>query len=249
MGIDHAEVLFKKNIEEGMVELKKQSELFKNLLELKYEPVAVIFTNDQVSTGKYEKTPICRAIKLAFEGGCYIVDKETSTCPGGSRYCGFSGTPTMVEKRRLQNFLTRGEKLTNSIVSFERMQKLSVEPPTGLSDRIIICPLNLAEKRPDLVLFSVNPEQACRLVTLDTYWDGLSPDQRIIGALCQTSISYSLMTGNTNLSMGDWTARHHQEFDPDILFLTIPYERMDNLIKAVPKCSAGDASVLLSDDL
>lgn len=232
-----------------MVELKKQSELFKNLLELKYEPVAVIFTNDQISTGKYEKTPICRAIKLASEGGCYIVDKETSTCPGGSRYCGFSGTPTMDEKRRLQNFLTRGEKLTSSIVSFERMQKLSVEPPTGLSDRIIICPLSLAEKRPDVVLFLVNPEQACRLVTLDTYWDGISPDQQIIGALCHTAISYSLMTGNTNLSMGDWTARHHQEFDPDILFLSIPYERMDNLIKAVPKCSAGDASVLLPDDL
>jgi uncharacterized protein (DUF169 family) len=231
-----------------MVELKKQLEIFKDMLELKYEPVAVIFTNDQVSTGKYEKTPICRAIKLASEGGSYIVDEETSTCPGGSRYCGFSGTPTKDEKRRLQNFLTRGEKLTSSIVSFERMQKSSVEPPTGLSDRIIICPLSLAEKRPDVVLFLVNPEQACRLVTLDTYWDGLSPDQRIIGALCQTSISYSLMTGNTNLSMGDWTARHHQGFDPDILFLSIPFERMDNLIKAVPHCSAGDASVLLPDD-
>jgi uncharacterized protein (DUF169 family) len=230
------------------MDFKKQSEIFKSVLELKYEPIAVIFTNDQVSTGKYEKTPICKAVKLASEGDSYIVDEETSTCPGGSRYCGFSDTPSKDEKRRLQNFLTNGEKLTSSIVSFERMQKLSVEPPTGLSDRIIICPLSLSEKRPDLVLFLVNPEQACRLVTLDTYWDGLSPDQHIIGALCHTAISYTLMTGNTNLSMGDWTARHHQGFDPDILFLSIPFERIDNLLKAVPHCSAGDASVLIPDD-
>ena len=227
---------------------KKQSEIFKRVLKLKYEPVAVIFTNDQVSTGKHVKTPICRAIKLASEGDSYIVDESTSTCPGGSRYCGFSETQSRSEKRRLQKFLTKGEKLTSSIVSFERMQKLSVEPPTGLSDRIIICPLDSAEKRPDLVLFLVNPEQACRLVTLDTYWDGLSPDQRIIGALCHTAISYTLMTGNTNLSMGDWTARHNQGFDQDILFLSIPFERIDNLLKAVPHCSAGDASVVIPEE-
>lgn len=230
------------------MDLAKQSEILKKVLELKNEPLAIIFTNEQVSTGKYEKTPICKAIKLASEGDSYIIDEETSTCPGGSRYCGFSDTPSRSEKRRLQNFLTRGEKLTSSIVSFERMQKLSVEPPTGLSDRIIICPLSSSEKRPDMVLFLVNPEQACRIVTLDTYWDGLSPDQQIIGALCHTAISYTLMTGNTNLSMGDWTARHHQGFDPDILFLSVPFERMDNLIKAVPHCSAGDASVVIPEE-
>ncbi|UTB32104.1 MAG: hypothetical protein NKF70_11455 [Methanobacterium sp. ERen5] len=49
-------ILFKKIIEDVMVELKKQSEIFKDMLELKYEPLAVIFTNDQISTGKYEKT-------------------------------------------------------------------------------------------------------------------------------------------------------------------------------------------------
>lgn len=226
----------------------KQSEIIKQTLTLNNEPLAVIFTNDKVSNGKYEKTPICKAIKLASEGESYIIDEETSTCPGGSRYCGFSETPTRDEKRRLQNFLTRGEKLTSTIVSFERMQKLSVEPPTGLSDRIIICPLNSAEQRPDIILFLVNPEQACRLVTLDTYWDGISPDQQIIGALCHTAISYSLMTGNTNLSMGDWTARHNQGFDSDILFLSIPYERIDNLLKAIPHCSAGDASVVIPDE-
>ena len=224
------------------------SNIFKQTLKLKNEPLAITFTNDEVSSGKYEKTAICKAIKLAAEGDCYVIDENVSTCPGGSRYCGFTEVTSRDQKRRLQRFLTKGEKLTSTIVSFERMQKLTVEPPTGLADRIVICPLSKAEMRPDMILFLINPEQACRLISLDTYWDGLSPDQQVIGALCHSAISYTLMTGNTNLSMGDWTARHHQGFDPDILFMSVPYERVNNLIKAIPLCSAGEASVVIPEE-
>jgi len=230
------------------VNYKELSDIFKQTLELKNEPLAITFTNDEVKSGKYEKIAICKAIKLADQGECYVIDESTSTCPGGSRYCGFTEVTSRDQKRRLQKFLTKGEKLTSTIVSFERMQKLAVEPPTGLADRIVICPISKAEMRPDMILFLINPEQACRLVSLDTYWDGLSPEQQVIGALCHTAISYTLMTGNTNLSMGDWTARHHQKFDSDILFMSIPYERVNNLIKAIPLCSAGEASVIIPDE-
>lgn len=224
------------------MELDKKAEIFKLTLNLKYEPIAVSFTNDKVSTGKYQKTSICRAIKLASEGECFVIDEEMSTCPGGSMYCGFKDEMSRDKKRRLQKFLTQGEKLTGTLVSFERMQKLNIIRPTGLSDRVVICPLSKAEIRPDIVLFLVNPEQACRLITLDTYWDGISPKQHVIGALCTTSISYSIMSGYTNISMGDWTARHHQDFDSDLVFMSIPYERIHNLIKAIPLCSAGEAA-------
>jgi uncharacterized protein (DUF169 family) len=230
------------------MDFKEQSEIFKRTFGLKFEPLAISFTNDEISMGKYEKTSICRALKLSAEGESFVIDETVSTCPGGSRYCGFSEVSSGEQKRRLQKFLTKGEKLTGSIVSFERMQKLTVAPPTGLSDRIVMCPLDKAEIRPDMILFLCNAEQACRLVALDTYWDGLSPKQQVIGALCHTAISYTIMTGCTNLSMGDWTARHHQQFDPDIIFLSIPYERINNLIDAIPHCSAGEAAVVIPEE-
>jgi uncharacterized protein (DUF169 family) len=102
--------------------------------------------------------------------------------------------------------------------------------------------------RPDMILFQCNPEQACRLIALDTYWDGLAPKQQLIGALCHTAISYTIMSGCTNLSTGDWTARHHQDFDKDIMFLSVPYERINNLISAIPHCSAGNANVKIPDE-
>lgn len=230
------------------MDYKEQSDILKKVLGLKKEPIAVSFTNEKLTTGKREKTSICRALKLSGEGECFIIDGDLSTCPGGSRYCGFSGEITGDQKRRLQQFLTKGEKLTHSIVSFERMLKLGSTPPIGMADRIVICPLENMVIRPDMVLFLCNGEQACRIIALDTYWDGLNPKQQLIGALCHTAISYTITTGNTNISMGDWTARNHQQFEPDIVFVSVPYERMNNLIAAIPLCSAGEAGVNIPEE-
>ncbi len=228
------------------MEFNEQAGLLKRVLGLTKEPLAITFTNDDVSDGLYEKTSICQALKRAAEGACFVIDAKVETCPGGSRYCGFSEFEGQ-QKRRLQRFLTKGEKLTSTIVSFERMLRLTVQPPTGLADRLVICPLEKTTLRPDLVLFQCNPEQACRLITLDTYWDGIPPQQQVIGALCHSTITYPVVTGCTNISTGDWTARKQQGFGPDILFVTVPFERMHNLMAAVPNCSAGDAEAVMPE--
>jgi uncharacterized protein (DUF169 family) len=229
------------------MEFKEQSELLKEVLGLTKEPLAISFTNEEISDGQYEKTLICKALKRAAEGDCFVIDEKVSTCPGGSRSCGFAEV-TREQKRRLQRFMTKGGKLTSTIVSFERIQKLTIQPPTGLADRLVICPLEKTKIRPDIVLFQCNPEQACRLITLDTYWDGISPKQQVIGPLCHSSITYPIMTGCTNMTMGDWTTRRQQKFEPDVLFLSIPYERLHNLITAIPNCSAGDAEAIIPEE-
>lgn len=222
---------------------EEEADIFKKTFGLKYEPIAISFTNDEVSNGNYEKTFICSALKRAGEGESFIIDEKVSTCLGGSLYCGFSEPPSGKKKRALQQFLTKGEKLTSSIVSFERMRKSTIPPATDLSDKIVISPLGKAEIRPDMILFLCNAEQACRLITLDTYWDGKSPEQQILGALCNSAIIYTIMSGNTNMSVGDWTARRHEGFEPDVIFLSIPYERIANLLAAIPHCSAGDETL------
>ncbi|MGZ7188639.1 MAG: DUF169 domain-containing protein, partial [Halobacteriota archaeon] len=174
----------------------------KKVLGLKKEPLTISFTNERISDGLYEKTSICKALKRAAEANCFVIDEKVSTCAGGSRFCGFTEVTSGEQKRRLQRFLTKGEKLASTIVSFERMQKLTSQPPTGLADRLVICPLEKTRIRPDIVLSQCNPEQACRLITLDTYWDGISPKQQVIGSLCHSSIVYPIMAGYTNITTG-----------------------------------------------
>ena len=213
------------------------------VLGIKSRPVAVTFTNDEVSAEKRRKVWVCNALKQASRGKSFVMDAETSACPGGGWHCGLTPPPQGPAFRGLQWFLTRGEKLTASIVSFHRMQSLSAPPPLGMAERMVMGPVNEAELRPDLVVFLVNAEQACRLVFLDHYWDGKPLRAELTGSLCSSAIAYPLVTGRTNVTFGDWTARRMQKYGPDVVFVSVPYERVHNLVAAVPECSAGSAEL------
>jgi uncharacterized protein (DUF169 family) len=213
------------------------------VFELESKPVAITFTNEIVEVANPRRTWLCRAMKLAAGGESFVIDKETSACPGGSWHCGLTEPPPGEARRALQHFLTRGEKLTGTIVSFQRMQDLGSKPPTGLSDRIVIMPMESAVMRPDIVLFICNAGQACRLLALDHYWDGIPPRAEVAGSLCHSAIAYPVTTGHTNVTFGDWTARRMQKYPPDAVFVTVPYERLGNLVAAIPECSAGTAEV------
>jgi uncharacterized protein (DUF169 family) len=228
-------------------EWTEQATKLVEVFELKNKPVAITFSNEDVDVENRRRVQFCRAMKLAAVGESFVLDKETSACPGGTWHCGLSEPPAAEGRRAIQSFLTRGEKLTSSIVSFQRMQGLSSPPPTGLSERILIGPMDESSVRPDLILFICNASQACRLLALDHYWDGIPPRVEVAGALCHSAIAYPVMTGHTNATFGDWTARRAQKYADDVVFVTVPYERMSNLIAAIPRCSAGTAEVEIPD--
>lgn len=219
------------------------------VLGMETEPVSVTFTNDEVGTGERERVWLCQAIKEAAEGRSLVIDEETCACPGGSWHCGLSGPPSGERRRGLQWFLTRGEKLTHSITTFQRMMDQTEPPPTGFCERIVMGPAAGAELRPDLVLFLCNAEQACRLTTLDQYWDGIPPSIELAGSMCHSVMAYPVVTGCSNLSLGDWTARRMQKFPADTIFVSIPYERIHNLVSAVPECSAGSAELEMPEEI
>ncbi|MBC7229750.1 MAG: DUF169 domain-containing protein [Actinobacteria bacterium] len=212
-------------------------------LGIRSRPVAVTFTNQELEAGKHKKVWVCNALKQASRGRSFVIDAETSACPGGGWHCGLTPPPQGPAWRGLQWFLTRGEKLTASIVSFHRMQSLAAPPPLGMAERMVMAPVSEAELRPDLVVFLVNAEQACRLVFLDHYWDGIPLRAELTGSLCHSAIAHPLVTGRSNVTFGDWTARRMQKYGPDVIFVSVPYERIHNLVEAVPACSAGTAEL------
>ncbi|MHB8780874.1 MAG: DUF169 domain-containing protein [Candidatus Geothermincolia bacterium] len=225
------------------MEWREQAARLRELLDLAGQPIAVTYTNED-APGPREKISICAALKRAAQGDSFIIEEENSACPGGTWHCGLKEPVAGSAKRGLQWYLTQGEKLTSSIVTFERMTKLTSPPPTGLAERILLGPAAKAEMRPDLMVFLCDPAQACRIVTLDAYWDGVPARWESAGSLCHMVIAYPLSSGQSNLSLGDHTARRHQGFADDVVFVTVPYERLAPLIAAIPTCSAGTAETL-----
>lgn len=213
------------------------------LLGLRGSPVAVTYSlepDPRAMPGRYW---VCQALQEARGGAILDLTPQTSACNGGTFHLGLGPRPTGEADRALKKFLIQGEKLFCSLATVQRLRSLTLPPPLGLADHVLFAPLERAEKRPDLVVFAVNPEQACRLLTLATFMDGVPPRTESMGASCYTTITYPLLSGEINISLLDYTARRVRRFAAEELFLTIPYFRISNLMESIPYCSAGTAPI------
>lgn len=220
---------------------KDQAERLKNVLNLKGNPVSVTYSMEPDKRGKKGKSWVCQAFKDVRDGEIINISKESSCCIGGTFHLGLGPKPTGNADKALKKFLVDGEKLFCSIAVFHRVITLTAQPPLGLADYVVFSPMEKAEMMPDLVLFLCNAEQACRLITLATFQDGISPKTEMVGSACHMAVTYPLVSGEINISFLDYTARRMKKFAPDELIVSISYHKMDNLVNSIDLCTAGTA--------
>ncbi len=236
-------------------EWQEYSAEIKDVLKLEGSPVAVTYAwegprpaNVEKPAGvKARKHRVCDAFLCARRGEVVDITKETSGCPGGTRYLGFPQEQTEESVKALQDFLVNGEKLFCSIATFYRSASLIEKPPVGLAPHVILCPLELADKQPDLVLFICNAEQGSRLVTLDMYSTGIPPRIQMAGATCSQAVAYPIVTGELNVSLMDYTSRHIKGYTPSDLIVSIPWHRFLGVMRSIPGCTAGRAKMDIPD--
>lgn len=211
----------------------------KDVLALKGSPVSVTYT-DKDCNGSQNKFFACDAFIKARNGETIVLNRENQGCPGGAWHLGLAPAPEGKSKEILTRFIVEGEKLFCSPAAAYRV---SLEDPQNLdiTRNIILCPLEKVELRPDVVLFFVNPEQACRLMTLATWSTGFSPRCSFVGSTCRMAVTYPLLNGEINVVLGDYTSRKRKICVPDELIVSIPYHHLHSLIEAIPYCTAGTA--------
>jgi len=190
--------------------------------------------------GKYR---VCDAFLLARDGEVIDITASTSACPGGTWHLGLGERPTGDQDKALKEFLVDGEKLYCSIAAFHRAQALTAPPPLGLAHHVVLSAMDKAEFRPDIVLFICNAEQACRLVTLDSYDTGIPPRVEMSGATCYQAVAYPIVSGELNVSLMDYTSRHIRGYRPEDLLVSIPYHRFHGVIRSIDRCTAGRAKM------
>lgn len=215
----------------------------REVLRLKGSPIAVSYSMVPASGAKRGSYMVCHALLAARDGAIINVSEESCACPGGAWHLGLTPRPSGEENIFLQRFLVEGEKLFCSVATFHRCMALTAPPPLGLAQYVVLSPLEKAKIAPDVVVFLCNPEQACRLVTLATYPDGIPPRTEIVGSTCHMVIAYPVVSGEINISLLDYTSRRWQKYKPEELFVTIPYHKMPGLMESIELCSAGTAKV------
>ncbi len=223
------------------MEWQEWAERLSEVLGLKTAPVAVTYADRAPAGASREKCRVCGALRAAAEGAVVGLDKENSTCPGGSLYLGLSPQPP-EHARDLREFLIDGEKLFSCPTAIYRSSFLSkVKPPFGLADQVVLSPLSQAELRPDVAVFVCNALQAGRLVNLAYYETGLPMECDPTGSLCRSVVTYPLVMNQVNVSFGDITARRAEKYGDDELFVTLPYSHLRSVVASLDKSTAGTA--------
>jgi len=209
-------------------------------LGIEKEPVGVKYTDEapgvEIEAGSYT---VCGAILAASEGKVLLLSEESCACSGGKTHLG------LTQKREIPwKMLVEGEKLwcdvKTAIRSSIEVDKIARQP-YGLSKRIFLYPAMKGIFQPDLIIMLVHAEQASRLITLNQFWDGKTPAIEMRGSLCWSMITYPLVSGNFNLSVGDISARRMERWDPNIMAASIPWERIRGIAEAVEFSTAGRA--------
>ena len=224
-------------------EWQQYSLIFKDLLNLEFSPVAVSCLKGPLLEGTGKKMRICRAILDAGKGEILQVDKTNNACFGASWHLGFHKIKDQKVIEMVKKFVVEGEKLFCSYQALDNLMSQMEEPPDNSDAYFLLSPLERAQVLPRLVIFVVNADAACRLLTLVTFIDGVMPKIKIGGPTCRMSIIYPLVTGEVNLSFYDHTARKMCNVEKDKLIITIPYKKIPAIIESIDKCSAGRAKI------
>jgi uncharacterized protein (DUF169 family) len=203
-------------------------------------PVGVTYTDEppavEPEPGSY---PVCGAILRAANGAVIMLTEDRCACPGGRRHIGLTQRSTIPWQ-----LLVEGEKLWYDVKTAVRSSMETekfARPPVGLAAHVYFYPVSKRVFRPDLVLLLVDAEQAARLITLNQFWDGKTPSLEMRGSLCWSMVTYPLISGNFNLSVGDISARRMERWDSDLMVASIPVEKLRGIAEAVPLSTAGTA--------
>ncbi len=224
-------------------EWQDYSLILKELLNLEYSPVAVNCVKEMLKGVSDKKVRICQAILEAGKGKIVQVDKNNNACFGAAWHLGFHQIKDPKITNMVKKFVVEGEKLFCSYQVLDTLLTQMAEPPDNSDSYFALSPLEKSEFKPQLVIFIVNAEAACRLLTLVTFLDGVMPKIKIGGPTCRMSIIYPLLTDEVNISFYDYTARKMCNVEKDKLLVSIPYKKIPAIIEAIDKCSAGKAKI------
>jgi uncharacterized protein (DUF169 family) len=224
-------------------ERRQYSETLKELFGLEYSPVALSRVKGAPPSAPEKKSRICRAILDAGKGETLEIGKANNACFGASWHLGFHQIKDAKTIAMVKKFVVEGEKLFCSHEALENLMSQMEPPPDHGDTYFVLSPLEKAEIQPELVIFIVDAEAACRLLTLVTFLDGNMPKLKIGGPTCRLSIVYPLLSGEVNISFYDYTARRMCNVEKDKLLVTIPYSRIPDIVGSIEKCSAGKAKI------
>jgi len=219
------------------------------LLSLETHPVAINCLEKKEVQPDAKKVRICRSILEAASGKAREIYKENNACFGANWHLGFQKNENPKVRQITKKFVVEGEKLFSSYEALENLIAEMEKPPDNADNCFTLVPMDQTEREPELVIFVCNPEQACRLLTFVTFFEGKMPSIKIGGPTCRMAVIYPLVSKQMNISFQDYAARQICKMDKNQLLVSMPYKMIPKIVENIDKCLAGTAKKEYPEEL
>lgn len=217
---------------------KELAEKFKNILTLRWSPVAVklLKSGEDIPDNVVEPpTPLrhCQAITVARRGNSLYMPPSKHACPDGAAIMGLI---PMSPKLRSGELYLLFKKLPN----IECAQKMIASRPAfaaGTYRATVLAPLEDAAFEPDVVIFTIYPEQVMWLCCASSYGSGERHVFHTSGynSTCADLTVQVMKSQKMNISFGCYGARAISDISDFEAYLSTPYNQIHTLVESLEK--------------
>jgi uncharacterized protein (DUF169 family) len=205
---------------------------FKEILGLRYEPVAVkLIREDENIPDNYpvpeKQLSYCQAVMQARHGSQFLMPLSAHVCNVGASSLGMTGRPEKVASGEFHF----AQGLHESMDAVKRMIDEGAVIPFR-TKATVVCPLKDADFEPDVVIFVDIPERIYWFEPLATSGKGgrvrymTAPFQ----AACVDVTATPVVTGEPNISIGCMGCRKRTDLKPDEMIIGVPGNSIKRMI-------------------
>lgn len=219
---------------------QEMSKVFKETLSLRWDPVAVrMMRPGEERPPQMIEPPVplrhCQSLIVARRGNCLYMPPRSHACPDGT---GVLGLVEMSAKLRSGDLYLLFKKMPN-IETARKMIGSRPEFKAGSYEATLLAPLDKAKFEPDVVVFTLWPEQAMWLCCAQTYYNGERQSFKTSGfnSACADLIVQVMNTKEMNISFGCYGARASSEIDDFELYLSVPTHLLEPIAQSLLKLS------------
>lgn len=214
---------------------------FTTMLTLRWSPVAVKLLRPGEAIPDSVAEPAvplrhCQAITIARRGNSLYLPPRKHACPDGAAIMGLI---PMAPKLRSGELYLLFKKLPN-IECARKMIASRQEFEPGTYAATVVAPLEDAAFEPDVVIFTIYPEQVMWLCCASSYGTGERHVFHTSGynSTCADLTVQVMKSQKMNISFGCYGARAISDLSDFEAYVSVPYQQITTLIESLQKLSA-----------
>lgn len=217
---------------------QEMTKILKETLSLRWDPVAVRMMRpgeERPPEVIEPSVPLrhCQSVIVARRGNCLYMPPRSHACPDGS---GILGLVEMSPKLKSGELYLLFKKLPNIETAKKMIASRSEFEPHSY-EATLLAPLDQATFEPDVVIFTLWPEQAMWLCCAQTYGTGDRQTFKTSGynSTCADLVVQPMKTGEMNISFGCYGARASSEIDDFELYVSVPTSMLEPIVQSLQK--------------